>query len=653
MLRVQKSVREIVNKYIDLIRTKIDHQDVLRKINEDIDIEIYCDKKLKKKIDIEIVIKDDQYLIRLYLHPSLIFFDKEQQKEKFENYFNIVNNIPVVFEEGSEERSEPLGKAHVYAFPIYSYHNLTYDILNQLVEANGVEIETHTVPLFECYSDELFNNDFVLDDLDIEALVEANPNIILFSPTDNDIPFLKSLIKQIRKILPKTYIMIGGASVSKFPEHMAALLEVDIVYRGEAECNNDFAEIIKMIGDSKRSQPFTKEQIEAFKKIKGLLIRSNDTLICNSLNHVNLANTDELLFVTPTQFQTEVRTSLGCPWGKCNFCDRSVTTKFRVVGENNKKENITGAKAFVDWLKRKHELGDTIINISDSDFLVRKDFPEIKRLLEEKDLDKYFSFTFQCSPMHLVNKNGEFKKDLALLLKSIGVMAINLGIDGIQNEDMIHLNKKNQCLDKILKIIDELNQIGIEVLINVILTNPYTTVSDVVKSILIMNAVEIDINCSSIYTWIYFGSIFYHNLLIQDARFLEYVENEKELKDIYLEKGWIFPKAQEYCFLTPKITIPQDDKIDTNILNKLKQKEISYNDFLKHYIDVIPSVLSNWNIEGPYEKNLFNRVIEVSNCLILSMSEEKQAEFYNKLSDAIKDRFPGIKTKDSTSLACA
>lgn len=188
-------------------------------------------------------------------------------------------------------------------------------------------------------------------DLIINKLAKAKPDVLAFCCHIWNITLVKGILGQIRTVLPKARIILGGPEVSfNAKEIMTAFAAVDYVICGEGEV--PFSELLLAI-EAKQEAEEAEEAEEADKgplgakqddlaAIAGLCYRAGDQVVCNPVA--------EPLEQPPNPYNDEYfeqlkgriayfEASRGCPFS-CTFCLSGRKGNVRFFDLEQVKENL-------------------------------------------------------------------------------------------------------------------------------------------------------------------------------------------------------------------------------------------------------------------------------------------------------------------------
>ncbi len=167
----------------------------------------------------------------------------------------------------------------------------------------------------------------------LKSIYKKQPDVLCFSCYIWNISFVKELICDLKKILPKTTIWAGGPEVSydaeKFLQEMP---EVTGVMCGEGE--ETFLELVNHYVNG--------EDENALLDIKGIVFRRNEKIVRNPFREI--MDMDKLVFPYKniSLFEHKIiyyESSRGCPFS-CSYCLSSIDKKLRFRSLSLVKEEL-------------------------------------------------------------------------------------------------------------------------------------------------------------------------------------------------------------------------------------------------------------------------------------------------------------------------
>ena len=208
-----------------------------------------------------------------------------------------------------------------------------------------------------------------LDDKEVAKRVkDFNPDLVGLTGLTYHTPYVKSVAREIKELLPDTPIVAGGAGVSSDPADVLQESAIDFGVLGEGE--DAFYALIKII-----------ETGEDHNKLNSVVYRNADGKVVWNKDHPLIQDPDSIPFPAYDLLEVEkyftspkrtaqspvyiskrilpILTSRGCPL-KCVFCHDTLGKTFR----HRSPENIANE---IIWLKKTYgfeelEIVDDIFN---------------------------------------------------------------------------------------------------------------------------------------------------------------------------------------------------------------------------------------------------------------------------------------------------
>ena len=244
----------------------------------------------------------------------------------------------------------------------------------------------------------------------LKSIYKKQPDVLCFSCYIWNISFVKELICDLKKILPKTIIWAGGPEVSYDAENfLKEMSEVTGVMCGEGE--ETFLELVKHYADE--------ENKTALSDIKGIVYREDVTILKNSFREI--MDMDKLVFPYKniSLFEHKIiyyESSRGCPFS-CSYCLSSIDKKLRFRSLSLVREEL---QFFLDKKVPQVKFVDRTFNCKKEHAL------EIWRYIHEHD-NGITNFHFEIAADLLTDDEiqliGEMRPGLIQL--EIGVQSTN------------------------------------------------------------------------------------------------------------------------------------------------------------------------------------------------------------------------------------
>lgn len=171
----------------------------------------------------------------------------------------------------------------------------------------------------------------------LRKIYEEKPDVLCFSCYIWNISFIKELIQDLKKILPKTRIWVGGPEVSYDAERfLKEMPQVTGVMCGEGEAT--FLEVVKSYAQWENQE----QEPEMLDNIPRIVYRKGQELIVTG--NRDILDMDELVFPYEnlSLFEHKIiyyESSRGCPFS-CSYCLSSIDKKLRFRSLSLVKEEL-------------------------------------------------------------------------------------------------------------------------------------------------------------------------------------------------------------------------------------------------------------------------------------------------------------------------
>ena len=160
----------------------------------------------------------------------------------------------------------------------------------------------------------------------LRGIYEKKPDLLCFSCYIWNISFVRELIRDVKKILPKTRIWVGGPEVSYDAEDfLKEMPQVTGVICGEGE--ETFAEVVRTYAQWEKQE----QEPGKLADVPGIVYRDGEKLVFTG--NRDILNMDELVFPYENLALFEhmiiyYESSRGCPFS-CSYCLSSIDKKLR------------------------------------------------------------------------------------------------------------------------------------------------------------------------------------------------------------------------------------------------------------------------------------------------------------------------------------
>lgn len=160
----------------------------------------------------------------------------------------------------------------------------------------------------------------------LRGIYEKKPDLLCFSCYIWNISFVRELIRDVKKILPKTRIWVGGPEVSYDAEDfLKEMPQVTGVICGEGE--ETFAEVVRTYAQWEKQE----QEPGKLADVPGIVYRDGEKMVFTG--NRDILNMDELVFPYEnlSLFEHKIiyyESSRGCPFS-CSYCLSSIDKKLR------------------------------------------------------------------------------------------------------------------------------------------------------------------------------------------------------------------------------------------------------------------------------------------------------------------------------------
>jgi hopanoid C-3 methylase HpnR len=273
------------------------------------------------------------------------------------------------------------------------------------------------------------------------------PDAIAFSCNYiTNIPEIINLAKATKKLLPDSFIFIGGHSSSFIAEEILEHGQgaIDCVLKGEGE--SGARELVKAIEQDRKAL----DQVPGAVSERGY---GPPSIFVDSLNDLlparDLLHHRRKYFIGLLDPAESMEFSRGCPWD-CNFC--SAWTFY------GRSYRLKDPELIVDELARIKSPG--IFIIDDVSFVQESHGMAIAELIAKRGLKKKFYLETRCD---VLLRNKEVFK----AWRKIGLQYMFLGLEAIDSEGLQKFRKRIS-LSKNLEALEYARSLGITVAVNLI-----------------------------------------------------------------------------------------------------------------------------------------------------------------------------------------
>lgn len=285
-----------------------------------------------------------------------------------------------------------------------------------------------------------------------------------FSVFSGFFPIVKELITLLKERLPRKPIIIGGIHATLAPQQCADVADYVVLGDGEVSLKK-----IEMVVKGKRPEQTPNFWTGKDGTVLGLKIYPDlDELpFPDWTDRGNWFIEDNKLFQenhTKHVVEYMCATARGCPFS-CSYCANSAFVKLYKGKSNLRQRSVDNVMAELIRAKKIHpNLG--VIDFCDDVFTMDSDW--VKGFAEK--YKQYINLPFFC----LVQPNMTKTEDIAVL-KNAGLRAVTIGIQSGSKKILYDVYKRYTSPDKIISAINTINNLGVHVVADLIVDNPYDT----------------------------------------------------------------------------------------------------------------------------------------------------------------------------------
>ena len=303
-----------------------------------------------------------------------------------------------------------------------------------------------------------------------------SPEVIGFSAVSENYFLVKSLAKEIKKLFPKTILVLGGIHITTSPESFKES-PFDISVRGEGEIS--FTDLLKSIN---KNQGISKIELS---KIKGLMFRDGNEIIDKGLSEF-INNLDDIPLPARELLNNDyyslpslsgkddfdptgsIITSRGCPHN-CRFC-----SSYALWGRRIRFFSAERVVEEVEVLYKVYKYKK--IAFLDDVFTINK--PRLKKIISILKTKPFFGKV----KFSVLGRADSFDEETAKLLKELNVFLVTFGIETGSQKVLTYLKRG------IIKVEDGINAIKIAKKYKIMgggffmIGSPYETTEDMEKT---------------------------------------------------------------------------------------------------------------------------------------------------------------------------
>jgi len=339
--------------------------------------------------------------------------------------------------------------------------------LASVLEEEGISIQILDAAIEKYSLDETF-----------EKIKSMSPKVIGLSICTPDYRIIDQFAFLLRHRFPEMVIVMGGPHPTLDPEGVLSFPHVNYVIRGEGEYS--FLELCQKILNGDKSN---------LGKILGLSYEENGRVIHNP-DHPRIENLDEIPFparhlIPLMRYRNYGRvysrkpvgvmiTSRGCPL-QCIFCAHEIF---------GRRYRFMSAPRIVEEIKLLQEkYGVKEILFREDNFTAHR-----KRVFEFCDIliREKMDVTWMC-----LSDANSITEEMAVRMKEAGCWHIGIGVES-GNQEIINILKKNIMLERVEKVFNSLQRVGIKTLAFFMIGNYVDTKETIEDTIRFANRLNTD-----------------------------------------------------------------------------------------------------------------------------------------------------------------
>lgn len=299
---------------------------------------------------------------------------------------------------------------------------------------------------------------------------EIKPNIIGISCTSRFFIQFKLLAKKLKETF-KIPIIWGGVHISISPNDLPSFIDVGVIGEGEET-------LLELISN------FVEGHFTNLKNIKGIVYFENGEFKINEkrslkrqLDDIPFPDWDLLRVKWNRSRRAVMLTSRGCPF-KCSFCASPA------VWSRSRKNSAEYILKCVNKLVEKYRVREILIY---DDFFTISTKQLVKLAILIKREQKLKRIRFEC-----LSRVDTFNKDIARLLKDIGVYRVSFGIESGSQNTLNYLKNKTLKIEQAENAIKIAKSMGFECVASFMIGSPFETKEDIEETFAFINKLKLD-----------------------------------------------------------------------------------------------------------------------------------------------------------------
>jgi hypothetical protein len=310
----------------------------------------------------------------------------------------------------------------------------------------------------------------------VESIINLKPDFVMLTAYDQleEYRLAKEWVTQIKKHLPFTKIILGGAAFRSRPAAFFINLKADYALRGEADFT--FSLLVDEI---------TKEQPDSnkIKNIPGAMCIQNGRMVMNPeypyLTRNQLESMDFSHYCYYESDMVSVLTERGCPFG-CTFCSRVFGKKIRFL-------SVDRIISILQEISKNPKIKRVMFANDNMIYNLRRAHKLFGRIIDEK-LNERFSFLINGRIDNFTTDAPTYfphgiNLELADLLQKANVEKISFGTESFNDNEIVRLKPEARYrgLDA-MRLTRELGTRGITVVHFIIWPSPDALPDEAIES---------------------------------------------------------------------------------------------------------------------------------------------------------------------------
>ncbi len=314
------------------------------------------------------------------------------------------------------------------------------------------------------YSAEIFDADILSLTLEqtVSEIIKRPAMVIGFSVMQRALPSVKLLVEKLRSETVSSHICCGGFTATLSAKHILEQIPaVDSIILGDGEVT--FSNLIKAI-----------KELSDWRGLPGIAFRQNNSIIINQPS--TKADIDSLPWpsrdLLPVCFEktnyATILSSRGC-YGICTFCSNQAFEQTS-VGSNWRGRNPVDVVDEIEELRITY--GVKVFKFNDPNLFG----PGLSGRQHVVDICNGI-IARNIVDLHLMGfcRSNDIDQEIAQLMKQAGFERVLLGIESADST-ILRLFRKGESLQTIIRSINILRQVGIDIVPGFMIFNPYTTI---------------------------------------------------------------------------------------------------------------------------------------------------------------------------------